>query len=68
MKNFNLLKVAICVMAVVSVTMFNSGCEKENLEDLKQTYNVKKPRIVSDDDIMKNLPEVKDGGLCLKIL
>ena len=63
MKNFNLLKVAICVMAVVSVTMFNSGCEKENLEDLKQTSNLKNPRIVSDDDIMKNLPEVKDGRL-----
>ena len=66
MKKVNLLKVAICVMAVVSVTMFNSSCEKENLEDLKQTSCIKKPRVVSDDEIMKDLPDVKDGRLVFK--
>lgn len=66
MRRFDLLKVAIYVMAVVSVTMFNSGCEKEDLNDLKQPTSVKKPRVISDDEIMKDLPDVKDGRLVFK--
>lgn len=53
-------------MAVASVTMFNIGCEKENMENLKQTSNVKKQHVVSDDEIMKNLPTVKDERLVFK--
>lgn len=66
MKKIDLLKVAICVMAVCALAMFNSGCEKENLNDLKQPASVKKPRVISDDEIMKDLPEVKDGRLVFK--
>lgn len=66
MKKIDLLKVVICVMTVVSVTMFNSGCEKENLEDLKQASDVKKPQVVSDNEIVKTLPNVKDGRLLFK--
>lgn len=53
-------------MAVVSVAVFNSSCEKENLNDLKQSASAKKPRAISDDEIMKDLPEVKDGRLVFK--
>lgn len=44
MKKIDLLKVAICVMAVCALAMFNSGCEKENLNDLKQPASVKKTK------------------------
>ncbi len=66
MRRIDLLKFAICVMAVCALAMFNSGCEKENLNDLKQPTSVKKPRVISDDEIMKDLPEVKDGRLLFK--
>jgi hypothetical protein len=66
MRRIDLLKFAICVMAVCALAMFNSGCEKENLNDLKQPTSVKKPRVISDDEIMKDLPEVKDGRLVFK--
>lgn len=66
MKGFDLLKFAMFVMAVSSLAMFNSGCEKENLNDLEQPTSVKKTRVISDDEIMKDLPKVKDGRLVFK--
>lgn len=66
MRRIYLFKVVMLIMAVSALAVFNSSCEKENLEDLKQTSCIKKPRVVSDDEIMKDLPEVKDGRLVFK--
>ncbi len=40
MRRFDLLKVAIYVMVVCALAMFNSGCEKENLEDFERVSNL----------------------------
>lgn len=59
MKGFDLLKVAICVMAVVSVTIFNCGCEKENLEkDLGFNANCKYVIYKDVEDYGNRLKEI----------
>lgn len=48
MKGFDLLKFAMFVMAVSSLAMFNSGCEKENLTQ-NQTNKPLISNLISDD-------------------
>ena len=63
MRRFYLLKVAICVMAVVSVTILNCGCEKENLEDLKQISNCANSKYAGVENVsseMRNFDTYND--------